>query len=504
MSFEKKVTEYSNYLDNINEHAYKDIYLLSNPTLSKNPYTKTRFLQNLLEEKKQHSSFIKESLLFYIKNFLLFGAFLIAFVYTKATRKKKQKSFQNEELVFIDSFYGETELGSGTFNYDKYFAKLYKYMHTKGIEYLLTPKLYGFKNPLKYIKFFQVFEKTSQNVHVDISILSLSDVFSIIAFILYYPLCVWKLRNSVNEENTIDTLFREDLAYSLSGTDFYPFIRYLYAKQLGKMYASHKIKIISWCEYQVNDKNFFKGLKETHSDVHIYATQFLFKFPSYVALYITESDKPLAIAPDTILVTGKYYVPEKSVYKYKVGPAFRYEKLYTTPYVLHPENINIIVMLPYVQEDAFHVIELLKTSKQFVGMSIDLKIHPDFALQKESYEQNLAPTWKVIDIYPDLEQYGFVISSGSGSVMELACVGMSVLMIASKGAFTTNPMPIEGQDENWSLIGNTKELEESYKKLICFRNEEIEQFENNVHFYRENFLSEVSDKKIKEHFNFEN
>jgi len=503
MNFEKKLLKYSHYLDEINKKAYKNVYLLSNPTLSKNPYTKTRFLQNLLEEKKEYNSFIKASILFYVKNILLFGTFFVLFVYAKATAKKKQKSFQNNELVFIDSFYGESELGNGTFKYDEYFAKLYEYMNKKGIEYLIAPKLYGFKNPLKYIKFLRIVEKSSQNVHVDISMLSLSDVFSIIAFILHYPLHVWKLRNSVKEESTIDTLFREDLAYSLSGTDFYPFVRYLYAKQLGKMYASHEIKVISWCEYQVNEKNFFKGLRETHNDVHIYATQFLFKFPSYVALYIPESDKALSIAPDTILVTGKYYVPEQSVYKYKVGPAFRYEKLYSTPYVLHPENTNIVVMLPYVQEDAFHVIELLKTSKQFVGMSIDFKIHPDFAGEKENYEKNLAPTWKIIDIYPDLEQYGFVISSGSGSVMELACVGMSVLMIASKGAFTTNPMPREGQDENWSLIATTKELEESYKKLILIRKEKPEQFKNNVHFYRENFLSEVSDEKIKEHFNFE-
>ena len=497
----KVLKKYSSYLNEINIMAYKNVYMLSNPTLSKNPYTKTRFLHNLLDAKINKYSFFKNILLFYIKNILLFIFFLIPFFYVKLFFRK-EKITNEKEVRLIDSFYGDAELNNKILKKDKYFEKLYEYMNINKITYYHTPKFYGNKNPLKYIKFYKILKRSEQKYFIDLDYLTFNDLGKIIIFIMSYPWQVFLLKKSIKSKKNIDIAFKEDLSYSLSGTDFYPYIRYLYARNLSKELKNKKIKVISWCEYQVVDKNFFNGIRTYSKSITIYATQFLFKFPTYSCLYIPESDKDLGIAPDKILVTGQYYVVENSNYEYKIGPALRYEKLYNTQYFINKNSLNIVVMLPYVQEDALSLVELLKESDKFCNMEIDFKLHPDFIHETAKYKTLFSVKWKIINAYPDLEKYGFVISSGSGSVMELASVGMSVIITASKNSFTTNPMPAEGKNENWSLVFTSTELEDSFQQLLKFKQDSTMLFEKNIVFYRENFLSKVDDATIKENFDF--
>ena len=57
--------EYSEYINHINDEAYKDIYMLSNPSLNKNPYSGSTLLENLLQHKnktKKYGKFLFVSL----------------------------------------------------------------------------------------------------------------------------------------------------------------------------------------------------------------------------------------------------------------------------------------------------------------------------------------------------------------------------------------------------------------------------------------------------------
>jgi len=78
------LTEYSEYINQINNEAYKDIYMLSNPSLSKNPYNGSTTLESLLQHKIQSKKsskllFLRSALTFYIKNLVYFLIWLIHF-----------------------------------------------------------------------------------------------------------------------------------------------------------------------------------------------------------------------------------------------------------------------------------------------------------------------------------------------------------------------------------------------------------------------------------------
>jgi hypothetical protein len=501
LDFNEKIHKYSDYLDQINTNAYKNIFLLSNPTLSKNPYTKTKFLQHLIDDKVQHYSILKHLFLYFSKNFLLFLSFLSVYIYSRIDKDNRKINFPDDEVVLIDSFYGQAELLSGMVKKDHYFELLYEYMEKKKIPYYLAPKFYGFKNPFKHIYFYKIMKNSEINSCLDISYIQFFDIIKILYFIIVYPFNVIKLQKDIKNVNKIDYIFKQDLIYSLNGTDFYPYIRYLFAKRLSTKLKDKNLKVISWCEYQVTDKNFFRGLKDHSTKVKIYATQFVFKMPTYVCQYIADTDKSLNTAPDVILVTGKGYVPAKSSYIYRIGPALRYSQLYKSTYSLNNTN-GIIVMLPYVQDDAFNIINVLKKDDAFKNMHIDFKIHPDYISEKSNYLSLLENNWKLIETNPDTSHYSMVISSGSGSMVEMVCLGISAIIIASKTSFTSNPMPNIGWKENWDIVNDNEELIHAYNRLLEFRTTNIQQFEKNILILRDYVLSEVSDLKIKENFDF--
>ena len=494
-----KIKKYSDFLDGINRVAYKDVWMLSNPTLSKNPYTKTKLLHNIIDNKIVNNSLLMSFIFFYIKNILLFISFLFVYAYSKFYNDKNENISNN--MVLIDSFYGDSELSEGVMKKDNYFLDLYNYMEVNSIDYCITPKFYNHKNPLKYIKFIKTVKNDSSKTFIDVFLLTPTDLKKVFKFLLFYPFAVFKLRGSVKGNSPINKMFKSDLMYSLSGTDFYPYIRYLFGRRLSKEIKGKNIKVISWCEYQVYDKNFYKGLRSFSDNLKIYGTQFLFKFPTYSCLYIPESDQRLGIAPDTILVTGDYYIPSKSVYSYKAGPAFRYSKIYHEKYSVNKHKDSVIVMLPYVQSDAFNIIKILKGSHMLKKCRIDFKIHPDFVHKKYKYTEKMEEGWKIIEKQPNLNFYSVVISSGSGSVMEFACSGLSVIIIKSFSSFTTNPMPEAGKGENWNLANN-KDIDVVYDELLTFKKNNIDKFKSNVIFYRDNFLSQVTPELIRGNFDF--
>lgn len=501
LDLNKTIQEYSDYLDQINLEAYQNIFLISNPTLSKNPYTKTRLLHNLLDKKSENYSLTKHIILFILKNFLLFLSFLLVYLYSKIDKDHRKINFSDDEIILIDSFYGHNELSTRVLKKDLYFHELYQYMDSRKIPYYLTPKFYGVRNPFTYIHFYRTMKNSDTLSLLDVVYLKSSDLLRIAFFIIIYPIHLIRLKNMTRGKKTIDSLFRQDLIYSLSGTNFYPYLRFLFARRLSEKLVAKKIKVISWCEYQILDKNFFRGLREFKSDTQIYATQFVFKIPTYVCQYIPEIDKQLNIGPDVILVTGKGYVPNKSYYRYKVGPALRFKKLYDTQYSINTTG-KIIVMLPYVQSDAFHIIEVLKKSSFLKTVQIDFKIHPDNIKEKKHYLKLFENNWSLIQEVPTITDYSFVISSGSGSMVEMACLGLSAIIITSNNSFTSNPMPAIGYNQNWGIINNPDQLQQTYKYLFEFRTTNLKQFEENILYLRNYVLSEVSDLKIKESFDF--
>ena len=277
---------YSNYLDNINRFAYHDVSMLSNVTLSKNPYTGSNFLQNIIKGNKidiPKYIFIKSSALFYIKNIYYLLLWVFYYVYTKLFLNNKIYKYSKYQIL-IDTYFGYSQINNNYTLKDNYFKELYDLLDSQQIQYIIIPKIFGVKkNPIKMIKLLKYLSKLDNSI-TEYNMLSLLDIYYIFEFILNYPIKIKKLIASIKCEKNIDKLFVHDILHTLGSTVFLSYVRYLFGKKLKKKLTNKNIKLISWCEYQTIDKNFYKGIK--NNNIHIYGCQFLIKYPTLCSCYI--------------------------------------------------------------------------------------------------------------------------------------------------------------------------------------------------------------------------
>ena len=161
---------------------------------------------------------------------------------------------------------------------------------------------------------------------------------------------------------------------------------------------------------------------------------------------------------------------------------------------------SIFVMLPYVQEDAFEIIRIMRKSKFFMNSTIDFKIHPDFVSDRRKYDKRMVEQWRLTNRINNINSYGILISSGSGTLIEYAAMGISVLIIASKLGFTTNPMPRYGKKIIWDIAYNEKDLELNHNKLINQRKNNFGEVMNISKNYLNSYFSEIHSEKIIENF----
>lgn len=496
---------YSNYLNEISQWAYQDIHLVSCPTLSQNPYTRTQLLQNMIDGKKpspiSFPKLIISALHFYLKNFYLFTGLILIYVYKFFRMRRNVPKVKSDEIILIDTYFGDKELSMGNVTLDKYFMRLYEYLEKSGKEYFIIPKFVGMADFSKYVRFTSLFiNDVNVKSVLDLELLRLGNILEILCFIVLYPYKIFRLMQKVNTGDAeMDGLFKNDLCYSLKGTYFYPYYRYLYGRNLSRLFSNKKIKLISWCEYQVPDKNLYKGIRFHGDNVKIYGTQFFLKFPTYRCLYIPETDKKLGISPDVILVSGKYYLPKLSEYEYRVGPSFRYQHIYNQP-VNISEDYKIIVMLPYLYREAQSIIQMLKESS-FVSNTIDFKLHPARLADEEKIQSLMEEKWSIVEAYPSNQEYAFVISTASGSLLELATIGISALVIETPG-FTTTPFPEEGKGFIWESVQNAVELDEKFALLTEKREKNQNELLDYCQLYKNSFFSNVNDKMIEKNFDF--
>jgi hypothetical protein len=499
--------EYSEYIDRINDAAYKDVYMLSNPSLSKNPYSGSTLLSNLIQKKSIRSSkrlFIRSILAFYAKNIFYLIIWVIQFSYVKLFARDENK-IENNNIVFIDTFFGKNQIDESMDFNDAYFDGLYSILDKCKINYILLPNIFGSNsNLIDKFAILRYFSKINNSTITEFDILDSSDLYRIVKFIIRYPYRVNKLSKLVKNQNKIDELFLYDLVNTIGKTSFHAYVKYLFGAKLKLKYSGSQIKLISWCENQAIDKNLYRGIRGKNT--HIYGCQFFIKYPVCQSHYITDGEKKFGTTPDTILVTGSYYVPENSNHEYKIGPAFRYKSIFNSvkKESIHHNSGAILVMLSYIEKDSEKMIDLLKEGRQFKGRVIHLKIHPDHKQHKQKYEKYInMDKWKIINNIDNIQSYSIVITSGSGTAMEFAAMGLSIIILATT-TIVANPMPDYGKGIIWELANNSPSLESAYRLLVNQRNINKDKIFEHSRYYRKKFFSPVDDSIVMNNFGLKN
>ena len=112
--------------------------------------------------------------------------------------------------------------------------------------------------------------------------------------------------------------------------------------------------------------------------------------------------------------------------------------------------------------------------------------------------------WELINTVENINSYGVLISSGSGTLMEYAALGKSVIIIASNSAFTTNPMPDYGKKIIWDIVYNNNELKSSYDELMNQRKNNFAEIKEISENYLSSYFSLIDNKNIIENFDLNN
>ena len=127
-----KISQAYSFLSNINRQAYRDIYLLSNQVLSKNPFTNNfldLYVKGANVKVRKLSVFLKlvKYYLMSLKDFVSYVLEAVEFFLSGVRFRHK-----NDELIIIDSFFIISSIQKSKVFQDRYFSKLVDSLNKAG------------------------------------------------------------------------------------------------------------------------------------------------------------------------------------------------------------------------------------------------------------------------------------------------------------------------------------------------------------------------------------
>lgn len=446
------------FLSSINLTAYKNVYLLSNEVLSKNPYTNNYFSRYLKKDPAGQPgvfTVISRLLLYYFKSFIYFSVYLSFFAAFRLSGLRCTVNTVSKELILIDTFFLVDKIEKENNCSDPYFNGLKEVLDRFNKPYAYLPVFYTTKNPIRLFKIFRILKKNKAPVLTEYQLLSMSDLLKIFYFILAYPITVLLFVQRLRGKDYETQLLKSELIDNLASVTLFKFSRYLQGRKISAL-ACDKIKLISWFENQTIDKNLYKGLRAAGDKVKIYGAQPFIGAKVILNLLIDEKEAAFGILPNKIIVNGPYFIPKDTQLEFVVGPSFRYEKVFNFTFNEEKRD-SLLVLLSYLEEDTKNILKLLsKINLSFY--TIKIKPHPAAPLEKfrNSFPANALLVSE--DIYELFKTTKIVIGAASGSLLEAASSGIPVISVRNTQSFDYNSLPPYGKGIIWDEVENAEGL----------------------------------------------
>lgn len=497
----KTIKEAYNLISEANKVAYLDIFLLSNQVLSKNPFTNNfinRFING--EDAGQVSTFdVASKLLFYyINSFKKFSLYLIEFLVYYLHPISFRVSSNQDKLILIDTFFLLNKIKSSNNFSDSYFPGLKDVLDKTSKVYAYLPIFVGSKKFLSLRRVLKILKKQNIPTICEYQLLSMRDILYLFYFIVFYPFHVLGFANGLSTKNHESTLLKSELLYTLDSVTFESFSRYLQGRKIARL-PYRNIKVISWYENQVKDKNLYKGLKEYSSKVKIYGAQ-LFLYSNAILNIITdENEEVFGIIPDKIIVNGPAFIPEKTRINYHVGPSLRYSKIFSVANSKKRSKENILTLLPYIKNDTENILQMISRLKK-CSCPIRVKLHPAVSFKEV---ERLVPSNVVIvkdDICNLFESAKIIIGSASGTLVEAASLGIPVIVVKNNHMPNYNILPEYGKGLIWEEASTVEELSQNitrFESLVDKNSAEVASIANK---YKEMFFCNPTEENILKAF----
>ena len=491
------------YLSNINQEAYKDIHLLSNQVLSKNPISNT-FFEDYIENKsikpfKIFQIYIK-IVAYYIKSILLYFQYLNQKLVYLLSKQKFDLKNVNDEIIIIDViFLMNSSIKNNEYFYD-YFNGLNKILDKRKINYAFLPMFFSNVSLYKFYKILKTIKNIRLPVLTEFQLLSFTQLFELFYFIITYPIHVLKFIHRLNN-NKMNLFLKYELLKCLDQVTFPSFTHYLKGKNLSSI-SCNRIKVLSKYENQTSDKNYYKGLRSGKTDVFIYGCQ-LFIYPfSLLNLNIDINEISHGIVPDKIIVNGDYYLYEDKRINLIVGPSFRHKYIFNNCYDNYSKN-NLLILLPYMQAESLSILQIVDDINYTNG-DIIIKFHP--TSNKHEYDQLKFNNAKISNesVSKLLKSTKIVISNESGTLVEAVSCGIPAIVISNTGKYLHNPLPELGRGIMWDIAvcaGDVNKLITKFQYFLINDNAKLLKYSEK---YKEMFFCNPTEDKIIETFDLLN
>ncbi len=496
ISEERTVEQAYNFISEVNMVAYQDKFLLPNQVLSKNPFSNNflrRFLNN--EEPRQLSagSVVIKFLFYYLKNLRKFVLYLIEFIVYYLHPLRFRLSRNCDELILLDTFFLFEKIKTSDNYIDSYFTGVKDVLDKKKKLYAYLPIFSGSRKFLNLGMIISILNKHNVPVICEYQLLSLKDLLYLLYFILTYPFHLIRFANGLSRKDYASCLLRSELMLTLDWLIVDTFSRYLQGRRIAGL-PYKEIKVLSWYENQVKDKNLYKGLKESNSKVKIYGAQ-LFLYPKNILNIIPdENEEIFGIIPDKIIVNGPAFIPKKTRLNYHVGPSLRYANIFNY-FDKGGKREDVLALLPYFKDDMDNILRILSQVKGY-GKPILVKLHPSVSLKdvRDSLPSNTVIVKE--DVYRLFETAKIVIGSGTGSLIEAVSLGIPVIVIKSNQKLDYNYLPDYGKEIVWDEARTAEELLQKIAKIVSLTDKNPAEVASIANKYKEMFFCNPTEENI--------
>lgn len=472
--------------------------MLSNEVFSKNPYGNIFIKQTLegtIPPKISVFFVIQKLFTYYKKSFKGFYFYIVnLFVYLRYAKRFDFSGHTREELIVVDTFFIIEQVLEKRENFCDTYFRLDDILHSMGKQYVYLPVFYGLYSPSKMKDVFINLKNSNLSVVYEYDLLKLSDYFKILFFIFRYPIKIILFSLFSFGCDKDDKLLRFALIESLANVTFHKHIRYLQGKRFDK-FNFDTIKMISWFENQTIDKNLYKGIRDCNLKTYIIGSQLLI-FPSlYMNMLIDEAEDCFNLIPDKVLVNGSHYLPKSDRIKFEVGPSLRYGNIFSVDIPPMKERSSVVILLSYLLDDARRTLELCKNID--FNYNVILKPHPTSDLQL--FTDLIKSSYMVVDenIYQLASKAKFIITAATGSMVEMAAMGVVVISVKPKTVFEYNPMTELGKGVLWHEVSSREELCAAISSVETTEESNIKRYAKE---YKEAFFCKPSQEIIMKAF----
>jgi len=510
---EQIISEINLYISNVIEKSNMDTRSLMNPVLARDPMA-TKFIERmviLIMRFKTNNCFISfhhfcfKIIKYYIKNFILYILMLLHSVMYRLSRLELT-NFENEgkgEIYIVDPLIMiEKNVNENGFK-EPFFNGLYEVLSKKRKNFFILSFLANDKpwQVDKYYNAYNVLASQKYDFITEYALLRTTDYLKLIAYIITYPFLLMEI-SKIKINQQYDEIFKDEFKRNLSSASFNDYVMYLVGKRLGKI-SSNKIKIMSWYENISRNKALYRGIRESTANSYIYGCQFFLPFTFWMHIHPLQAEKKLNTVPDEILVAGKSYCHAGNL-RYSLGVSPRYNYLFETRKKIKKKynTAPILVLLTIHFEDSINIINIVKESNVVRENRILIKLHPNHLVNDPGFSKYHS-NWEFSnDPLSDLfSKCIIVISSGSsGSILEAATMGCTVISINRNDNLSFNVMPELGFGEIWDFAFNSNELTEKYKKLLQYRKNNEHRIQQISESYKENCFRKATEQRYCEIF----